>query len=94
MSVARNWDKIAQPIQLSSKARGIDHEASRDLAYEIRSLAIDLFNKHDMLAQSQRLTGLIQELFSEVPKLQIGSRKMRTRSRTSSNSASRLCPQR
>jgi hypothetical protein len=66
-AVARNWDKIAQPIQLSSKARGIDHEASRDLAYEIRSLAIDLFNKHDMLAQSQRLTSLIQELFSEVP---------------------------
>ncbi len=66
-AVARNWDKIAQPIQLSSKARGIDHEASRDLAYEIRSLAIDLFNKHDMLTQSQRLTGLIQEIFSEVP---------------------------
>ncbi|MDR2012496.1 MAG: hypothetical protein LBQ20_05535 [Rhodanobacter sp.] len=68
-AVARNWDKIAQPIQLSSKARGIDHEASRDLAYEIRSLAIDLFNKHDMLAHSQRLTGLIQELFSEVPEI-------------------------
>lgn len=68
-AVARNWDKIAQPIQLSSKARGIDHEASRDLAYEIRSLAIDLFNKHDMLAQSQRLTGLIQELFSEIPEV-------------------------
>ena len=67
--VARNWDKIAQPIQLSSKARGIDHEASRHLAYEIRSLAIDLFNKHDMLAQSQRLTGLIRELFSEVPEI-------------------------
>lgn len=65
--VARNWDKIAQPIQLSSKARGIDHEASRELAYKIRSLAIDLFNEYDMLAQSQRLTSLIQELFSEVP---------------------------
>ncbi|HFT7423986.1 TPA: hypothetical protein ACGRX9_000839 [Pseudomonas aeruginosa] len=68
-AVARNWDKIAQPIQLSSKARGIDHEASRDLAYEIRGLAIDLFNKHDMLAHSKRLTGLIQELFSEVPEI-------------------------
>lgn len=66
-AVARNWDKIAQPIQLSSKARGIDHEASRDLAYEIRSLAIDLFKNHDMLAYSQRLTALIQELFVEVP---------------------------
>lgn len=68
-AVARNWDKIAQPIQLSSKARGIDHEASRDLAYEIRSLAIDLFNKHDMIAQSQQLTGLIQELFAEVQEI-------------------------
>ena len=68
-AVVRNWDKIAQPIQLSSKVRGIDHKASRDLAYEIRSLAIDLFNKHDMLAQSQRLTGLIQELFSELPEI-------------------------
>lgn len=66
-TVARNWDMIAQPIQLSSKARGVDHVASRDLAYQIRSLAIELFNKHDMLAESQRLTGLIQELFSEVP---------------------------
>ncbi len=68
-AVARNWYKIAKPIQLSSKARGIDHEASRDLAVEIRILAIDLFNKHGMLAQSQRLTGLIQELFSEVPEI-------------------------
>jgi hypothetical protein len=66
-AVARNWDKIAQPIQLSAKARGIDHAPSRDLAYEIRDLAIDLFNKHDLLTQSRRLTGLLQELFSQVP---------------------------
>ena len=68
-SIARNWDKIAQPIQLSAKARGIVHEPSRELAYEIRNLAIDLFNKHGMLAHSQRLTGLIQELFAEVPEI-------------------------
>ncbi|MCW9059953.1 MAG: hypothetical protein OQL11_13885 [Gammaproteobacteria bacterium] len=68
-AVARNWDKVAQPIQLSAKARGIDHEASHDLAYEIRSLAIDLFNKHDMLTQSKKLTGLLQELFAELPEV-------------------------
>jgi hypothetical protein len=68
-AVVRNWDKVAQPIQLSAKARGIDHEASRDLAYQIRSLAIDLFNTHDMLTQSQRLTGLLQELFAELPEV-------------------------
>lgn len=65
--VARNWDTVAQPIQLSAKARGIDHEASRDLAYEIRSLAIDLFNQHNMLVQSQRITSLLKELFIELP---------------------------
>lgn len=68
-AVARNWDKVAQPIQLSAKARGIDHEPSHEIAYSIRSLAIDLFNEHDMLAQSQRLTGLIQELFAELPEV-------------------------
>jgi len=67
--VARNWDKIAQPIQLSAKARGIDHEPSSELAFEIRSLAIDLFNTHDMLAESQRLAGLLQELFVELPEV-------------------------
>lgn len=66
-SVARTWDKIAQPIQLSSKARGIEHEASHELAYAIRGLALELFNKHDLLVQSQRLTKLLSELFSELP---------------------------
>jgi len=68
-SVARNWDKVAQPIQLSAKARGIDHTASNDVAYSIRSLAVDLFNMHDMVPQTQRITRLLQELFSELPEL-------------------------
>ena len=67
--VARNWDKVAQPIQLSAKARGIDHDPSHEIAYSIRSLAIDLFNEHDMLVQSTRLTELIQELFAELPEV-------------------------
>ena len=65
--VARNWDRFAQPIQLSAKARGIDHEASTSLAYAIRSLAIDLFNEHDQINQSRRLTKLLGEIFSELP---------------------------
>lgn len=67
--VVRNWDKVAQPIQLSKKARGKDHEPSNELAYSIRSLAIDLFNEHEMLTQSQRITGLLQELFAELPEV-------------------------
>lgn len=68
-AVTRNWDKVAQPIQLSAKARGIDHEASRVLAYAVRSLAIDLYNEHQMLNLSQQLTSLGQELFAEIPEV-------------------------
>lgn len=65
--VARNWDKVAQPIQLSAKARGISHEPSCKIAYSIRSLAVELYNAHNMLAQSQRLTRLSQDIFAELP---------------------------
>lgn len=65
--VIRNWDKVAQPLQLSFKARGLDHDASRDLAYKVRSVAVDLFNEHDLLKQSQRLTTLLKDVFSEIP---------------------------
>lgn len=67
--VIRNWDKVAQPIQLSTKARGIQHPLSNALAYSIRSLAIDLFNEHGLLTQSQHLTSLLQDLFSELPEV-------------------------
>lgn len=67
MLVAGNWDNVAQPIQLSAMARGMDHQPSLEIAFLIRSLAIDLFNDHDMLHQSQRLTDLIQKLFEELP---------------------------
>lgn len=65
--VLRNWDKVAKPIQVSLKARGIDHEPSKALAYEIRGLAVDLFNKHAMLEQAQRVTTLLQDIFSQLP---------------------------
>lgn len=65
----KKWDAIAQPIQLSAKARGTDHELSRGLAGEIRNLAIDLFNNHDLLTQAQRITRLLQEVFAELPEV-------------------------
>lgn len=67
--VARNWDRVAQPIQLSMKSRGIEHRPSRDLAYELRSLAVDLNNEHDMLDQAARMTQLLHEVFAELPEV-------------------------
>lgn len=67
--VTRNWVNVAHPIILSAKARGTRHSGSHDLAFSIRSLAIDLFNEHNFLTQSNRITALLQELFEHVPEL-------------------------
>jgi hypothetical protein len=65
----RNWSKIAKPIQLSMKARGITHQHSETIGYAIRSLGVDLFNKHDLMAQSERTIRLVQEFFSDLPEI-------------------------
>ena len=67
--VIRSWCRISHPIQMSMKARGIDQGQSERLAYDIRSMGIDLYNKHDLLAQAERVTRLIQELFNSLPEL-------------------------
>jgi len=93
--VARHWVSIAKPIQLSMKARGISHDASRSLAYEIRSLGIDLYNDHGMLVQAQRIIDFLLSEFEEVvglseqlrkdkadlEKIGTGSRKVGSRGR-------------
>jgi len=67
--ITRNWVAVARPIQLSAKSRGTQHEPSYRLAYEIRSLGIDLFNDHGMLPQSQQIVSLLKELFGELPEV-------------------------
>lgn len=67
--VARKWDAIAQPIQLSMKAQGLEHKLSHEVALGIRGLAIDLFNQHDMVSTATRLTKTLQELFAELPEV-------------------------
>ena len=64
--VVKNWDRVAQPIQVSARRRGTSHGLSHEIAREIRSVAIDLFNEHGLLDISKRLTALQQEVFAEV----------------------------
>lgn len=64
--VVKNWDRVAQPIQVSAHTRGTSHDLSHEVAGEIRSLAVDLFNEHDLLDISKRLTALLKEVFAEV----------------------------
>lgn len=62
----RNWDIVAQPIQISTKSRGLDHDASHRVAGLVRDLAIYMFNEHGKLVFSQQLTNMLQEVFAEV----------------------------
>lgn len=63
------WNRIARPIQLSRKARGLDHDASRQVAIAVRSLGVDLFNKHDMLEMSGRLVKIVAQMSSVLPEV-------------------------
>lgn len=65
-TVVKNWDRVAQPIQVSNTSRGLEHVMSRELAGRIRSVAVDLYNEHQLLDVSQRITKLQQEVFAEV----------------------------
>lgn len=66
IQVVRNWDTVAQPIQVSTKSRGLDHDASHRVAGLVRGLAIHMFNEHGKLDFSQQLTNMLQEVFVEV----------------------------
>ena len=69
IQVVKNWDTVAQPIQVSTKSRGLDHDASNRVAGLVRSLAIHMFNKHGKLDFSQQLTNMLREVFAEVGKV-------------------------
>jgi len=66
IQVVKNWNSVALPIQVSTKSRGLTHNASLRIASIVRGLAIDLFNEHDKLDLSQRLTKILQKVFAEV----------------------------
>ena len=68
-TVVKNWDLVAQPIQVSAHSRGTSHSLSHDVAGEIRNLAVDLFNEHGLLDISKRLTALQQEVFAEIDRV-------------------------
>ncbi|SPY07092.1 hypothetical protein [Oligella urethralis] len=66
IQIVKNWDTVAQSIQVSTKSRGLDHDASHRVANLVRSLAIHMFNEHGKLDFSQQLTNMLQEVFAEV----------------------------
>lgn len=67
--VIANWSRVAHPIQMSMKSRGMVHDLSRDVGFEIRGLAIHLCNEHDAIKEAQQITDLLRVHFSQFPEL-------------------------
>ena len=67
LQIVKDWDVIAQPIQLNSNRQGLRHDASHDVADRVRQLAIYLFNEYDKLCFSQKILNVLQEVFTEIP---------------------------
>ena len=67
LQTVKDWDAIAQPIQLNRNRQGLRHDASHDVADRVRQLAIFLFNEYDKLYVSQQILKVLQEVFTEIP---------------------------
>ena len=66
IQAVKEWDTLAQPIQLSKRSRGERHTASFRIAWRVRELAIHLFNEYGKLDFSQQITNMLKEVFAEV----------------------------
>ena len=65
----KEWDVLAQPIQLSQRSTGQRHDASFEMAWRVRDLAIALFNEHDKRDFSRKILNTLKSVFAEVPEI-------------------------
>ena len=65
----KEWDRLAQPIQLSKKSTGQRHEASSEMARRFRQLAADLFMEYHRPDFSRGILSTLRDVFSEVPEI-------------------------
>ena len=67
--VVKNWDMVASPIQLSYASRGLSHGDSDEISRDLRDLAIFFGNEHGRYDLSQRIIGIIQNVFDEIDEI-------------------------
>lgn len=65
LRVLRNWDKVAQPIQISMRSRGQRHERTYEMAMSIRSLGLKLWNEFHMKDPAREIIATMEEVFAE-----------------------------
>lgn len=69
ISALKDFDDIMQPIQLSTQKRGLEHDVTKDIAYEVRKLCLNLAKK-DMLNYAEKITAAMNDYFREVDSIE------------------------
>jgi hypothetical protein len=63
----KTWDQIAQPIQLVHHSKGLDDSHSKELAQDLRGLAITMANTYEMHSEAKQISKIMSEIFKELP---------------------------
>ena len=69
LEAVKEWDTLAQPIQLSKQSSGERHNASFEIVQRLRILAADLFGEYGKFNISRNIINMLKEVFAEVPEL-------------------------
>ena len=69
IDTVKEWDTIAQPIQLSKRSRGERHNESFIIAEQCRDLAATLFLEQKNYDMARKIINMLQDAFAEVPEL-------------------------
>jgi len=64
--LVKEWDMYAQPLQVSMAAKGMEDKVSRDMAIDIRNLAIYLHNEKKKTALSLKIIEALRVYFAEL----------------------------
>ena len=65
--VVANWTQVAKPIQMSMKSRGLVHDLSHRVGYNVRGLVIELVEEADDIDSAQRVVQMLGKYFSQFP---------------------------
>ena len=65
----KEWDTLAQPIQLSKKSTGQRHDASFEMVGRFNNLAAALFFEYRKPDFSRKILNTLKDVFSEVPEI-------------------------
>lgn len=69
ISIVKEWDKLAQPLQLKSQASGMPHRISEDIGNQMRDLAVDLHNDEGKSEEALLITDAMRDVFAELVNL-------------------------